>query len=672
MPNGVPARDARGPHGRTMTGKDGTMTNLHRLAAGVTGAVILAATAWPATAQASSRTLDFYFTHTKQRMKITYKKNGKYIPSAMKKVNYILRDFRRNEPTKMDPKLIDTVWSIYKESGSRKPIHIISGYRSPKTNAALRRRGRKVARKSQHMRGKAMDFFLPDVSVDKLRAIALKHHAGGVGYYRGSFVHVDTGRVRHWPRMSRKQLARVFPKGRTIHVPSNGRPLKGYKIAAANLKKGLRYDGRKQGGARSVLGRLFRRDGSKGSVETAVAKAQAKKEAVTETKENAKTLVARAQAVVPTAKPTTRVEPAPRTEPATRVARRGPVPADPFAIDARRARDEARGVKPADARRPVEIARGAIPTPAVPTPASRPRLALAGTPNRLESFSSSELRSRAGALASRSQAYAPQTAAIDATEPGAAAIEALATGRKPVPADLGNADPGSANASRPAVRKRHMARAPQAAAPSRSKDIMALNRRIRESLERGTVRPGAAPAPSPAPANAPILTASLNPADTAPTPAPRAPRIDEPVAAAQAGSAKATLPAPSALPSPSLSDAASAIPSLASPRGPIASFDTDVVFVRTADRVRPVRFSIGDLYGRSIRRWATASTVRRGAFAAMRAPYYRSNPRLGVPATVFAQGFSQAGRLRTHAFTGKAILRVRFESPRAERFAAID
>lgn len=207
-------------------------------------------------AEAETRTLRLYYTHTKESATITFKKNGKYIRSGLKKVNRILRDFRRNEPTKMDPKLLDLVWEVYQKSGSRKPIHVISGYRSPRTNSMLRRRGRKVAKNSQHMRGKALDFFLPDVPVAKLRALGLKAHGGGVGYYRGSFVHLDTGKVRHWPRMSSRQLAKVFPRGRTIHVPSNGKRLRGYKVASANIRAGLTYDGRRRGKS-SSRGSLF-------------------------------------------------------------------------------------------------------------------------------------------------------------------------------------------------------------------------------------------------------------------------------------------------------------------------------------------------------------------------------------------------------------------------------
>ncbi|MGI9353761.1 MAG: DUF882 domain-containing protein, partial [Rhizobiaceae bacterium] len=223
-----------------------------------------------AQATAETRTLRMYFTHTKQSSTITFKKNGRYIKSGLRKANRFLRDWRRKEPTRMDPALLDLVWEVYKKSGSRKPIHVISGYRSPRTNNMLRRRGRKVAKSSQHTRGKALDFFMPDVSVKKLRALGLRAHRGGVGYYRGSFVHLDTGRVRHWPRMSRRQLARVFPRGRTIHIPSNGKPLRGYKVAMANLKRGRNANGSRRGttiGNTSTLASIFRPGGGRSADE---------------------------------------------------------------------------------------------------------------------------------------------------------------------------------------------------------------------------------------------------------------------------------------------------------------------------------------------------------------------------------------------------------------------
>ncbi|WP_181706606.1 DUF882 domain-containing protein [Chthonobacter rhizosphaerae] len=203
-------------------------------------ALLVVATAMPTNAAAETRTLDLYYTHTKERLTITFKKNGKYIPSALKELNRFLRDWRRNEPTNMDPRLFDTVWEVYQQSGSRQPIHIVSAYRSLATNNMLRSRSKGVAKHSQHSLGKAMDFFLPDVGVAKLRAIGMKLQRGGVGYYPNAgnaFVHIDVGSVRAWPRMSRQQLAKLFPDGKTVHLPADGKPLAGYQQALAELKR---------------------------------------------------------------------------------------------------------------------------------------------------------------------------------------------------------------------------------------------------------------------------------------------------------------------------------------------------------------------------------------------------------------------------------------------------
>jgi uncharacterized protein YcbK (DUF882 family) len=190
-------------------------------------------------AHADTRTLKLHFVHTGEKAEITYKRNGKYIDSGLQKANRILRDFRRNEPTKMDPKLLDLVWEVYQASGSKGYVNVISAYRSPTTNSMLRSRGRGVAKNSQHTLGRAMDFFLTDVKLSKLREIGLKMGAGGVGFYPTSgspFVHLDTGRVRHWPRMSRQELARIFPDGKTMHVPTDGKPLPRYEQAVAEYK----------------------------------------------------------------------------------------------------------------------------------------------------------------------------------------------------------------------------------------------------------------------------------------------------------------------------------------------------------------------------------------------------------------------------------------------------
>ena len=208
---------------------------------------LLSASTFATTSQAQTRSLKLYYLHTGEKETITYKRGDKYIQSGLKKVNRFLRDWRRNEPTRMDPRLLDLIWEVYRDSGSKAYIHVISGYRSPKTNNMLRRRGRGVAKNSQHTLGKAMDFFLPDVKLAKLRKIGLIKQAGGVGYYPTSgspFVHLDTGSVRHWPRMSRSQLVRVFPNGKTLHVPSDRKPLKGYNVAKAKYAKYKRGSGK--------------------------------------------------------------------------------------------------------------------------------------------------------------------------------------------------------------------------------------------------------------------------------------------------------------------------------------------------------------------------------------------------------------------------------------------
>jgi len=191
-------------------------------------------------AAAETRTLKLYYLHTREKAEITFKKNGKYVPSGLKQLNYFLRDWRRNEPTKMDPRLFDVVWEVYRATGARDYIHVVSAYRSPATNSMLRKRGRGVAQKSQHMLGKAMDFFIPGVKLKTLRYAGLRLQGGGVGYYPTSgspFVHLDVGNVRHWPKMSRSELAQVFPNGKTMHVPSDGKPLPGYETALAAYQK---------------------------------------------------------------------------------------------------------------------------------------------------------------------------------------------------------------------------------------------------------------------------------------------------------------------------------------------------------------------------------------------------------------------------------------------------
>jgi len=193
-----------------------------------------------AIAEGDTRTISLHHIHTDEDITITFKRDGRYDEAALEKLNWFLRDWRREQQTRMDPHLIDLIWEVQRETGSKEPVWVVCGYRSPETNAMLRRRSGGVARFSQHMLGHAMDFYIPGVPIEALRVVGLRLQRGGVGFYPTSgspFVHMDTGGVRHWPRMTREQLVRVFPDGRTVHIPTDGRPLPGYELALADIRK---------------------------------------------------------------------------------------------------------------------------------------------------------------------------------------------------------------------------------------------------------------------------------------------------------------------------------------------------------------------------------------------------------------------------------------------------
>jgi len=209
--------------------------------AGVALAAIGLAMAPQAFASGETRTLSLYEIHTKESLTVTFKRDGVFDEDALKQLNHFMRDWRADQETKMDRELIDLIWTLHHQLGSQKPIHLVSAFRSAKTNARMRRRGGGQAKKSQHIQGKAADIHFPDVPVKRLRASALVQEVGGVGYYPTSgipFVHVDTDRVRMWPRMPRLELAALFPSGKTAYVPHGGRPItkKDYQVA---LAKGL-------------------------------------------------------------------------------------------------------------------------------------------------------------------------------------------------------------------------------------------------------------------------------------------------------------------------------------------------------------------------------------------------------------------------------------------------
>jgi uncharacterized protein YcbK (DUF882 family) len=195
-----------------------------------------------AVAEGDTRTISMHHMHTGEDITITYKREGRYDEAALAKLNWFLRDWRKGQETRMDPRLIDLVWEVQREAAPNTPIQVVCGYRSPQTNEMLRHRSTSsgVARYSQHMLGRAMDFYIPGVQLETLREYGLRLARGGVGFYPESgspFVHMDVGGIRMWPRMTHEQLARVFPDGRTVLIPADGRPLSGYALALADIRK---------------------------------------------------------------------------------------------------------------------------------------------------------------------------------------------------------------------------------------------------------------------------------------------------------------------------------------------------------------------------------------------------------------------------------------------------
>jgi uncharacterized protein YcbK (DUF882 family) len=143
--------------------------------------------------------LSFYNIHTGESLKTCYRANGKLIQRALMRINHILRDYRTGEIKPVDPNLLDLLHCIVVEITPHSPISIISGYRSPRTNAALRRITTGVSRNSLHMQGRAIDIRIPGYRTEALHRLAVAMKSGGVGYYPDSnFVHLDTGPIKTW------------------------------------------------------------------------------------------------------------------------------------------------------------------------------------------------------------------------------------------------------------------------------------------------------------------------------------------------------------------------------------------------------------------------------------------------------------------------------------------
>ena len=163
------------------------------------GALLIPGARAAAAATGPARQLAFHNLHTGELLRAVYWEGGRYLPHALAEIDYVLRDFRTGDVRSIDPALLDLLHRLRLALERDWPVHVISGYRRPATNAMLARRSNNVAKNSYHVKGMAIDLRLPDRDLKDLRYVALMLAVGGVGYYpKSDFVHMDTGPVRRW------------------------------------------------------------------------------------------------------------------------------------------------------------------------------------------------------------------------------------------------------------------------------------------------------------------------------------------------------------------------------------------------------------------------------------------------------------------------------------------
>ena len=169
------------------------------LCAGISGIFSKSAFAAIEELTTTEKSLSLYSPHTKDSFNGVYWRNGKYVNDALKSINQIMRDFHSNDIKQIDTHLLDLLSAISIKLKSEEPFYVISGYRTPETNAQLRKRGKGAAKNSYHIQGKAVDIRLPGYKTSALRRTAFKLKGGGVGYYpHQRFVHIDVGPLRYW------------------------------------------------------------------------------------------------------------------------------------------------------------------------------------------------------------------------------------------------------------------------------------------------------------------------------------------------------------------------------------------------------------------------------------------------------------------------------------------
>jgi uncharacterized protein YcbK (DUF882 family) len=182
-----------------MAGSIGTRRQVLHGILGTVGSFALASPAWPAPRTRGIRKVALYNVNTDERERIAYWAEGSYIPDALKRIDTLLRDHHNGEVRHIDPKLIDLLSTLARRLETQSSFEVVSGYRSPASNAALAKKKRRVAHDSLHIQGMAVDVILPDRDLAKVRDAALAMRMGGVGFYpKAGFVHLDVGPVRSW------------------------------------------------------------------------------------------------------------------------------------------------------------------------------------------------------------------------------------------------------------------------------------------------------------------------------------------------------------------------------------------------------------------------------------------------------------------------------------------
>jgi uncharacterized protein YcbK (DUF882 family) len=146
-----------------------------------------------------SKTLRLHNPVSEETITTAYWHNGHYVPEALERIDYIMRDHRTDEVKSIDLGLINLMHSIKLTLRTDEPIHVVSGYRCRKSNELLRKSGKRAARNSYHLKGQAADIRLPKCQLRSLRKVAIANKGGGVGYYpRNNFIHIDVGPIRYW------------------------------------------------------------------------------------------------------------------------------------------------------------------------------------------------------------------------------------------------------------------------------------------------------------------------------------------------------------------------------------------------------------------------------------------------------------------------------------------